>query len=70
MMTKQYTFKSSNSTEITVAASSEAEARTLAMTKLHGPAPQRIGMPPCEIGRGGWTGAGLSLVEEEQSDAL
>lgn len=70
---KKYVFRSSSGARVEVSATTEQEARELAMTKLHGPAPQFIGMPPSLIGKDGWTGSGLSLVtreREEKSDAL
>lgn len=59
---ERYTFRSSSGAVITVAADNEAKARGLAMTKLHGRAPQWIGRPPSLIGRNGWTGSGLGLM--------
>lgn len=68
---KKYTLKSNDGTVIEVRASREAEARKAAMIKLHGSAPQFIGRPASQIGLGGWTGRGLTLVSAgEDSDAL
>ena len=69
--TKKYALKSNDGTLVEVQASSEAEARKAAMTKLHGSAPQFIGRPAVQIGVGGWAGLGLSLISVgEGSDAL
>lgn len=66
---RSYSFRANNGDVIEVSAPSEAEARTLAMTKLHGPAPQFIGQPPNLIGKGGWRGSGLSLMgSRDESD--
>lgn len=72
---QKYTFRSNSGAVITIAADSELKARKLAMTELHGQAPQFIGRPPSLIGKDGWTGGGLRLQsmdhqEEEQCHAI
>lgn len=66
---KKYTFRSNSGDVVEVDAEEEAEARELAMIELHGPAPQFIGRPLSLIGKGGWTGSGLSLMgSRDESD--
>lgn len=66
---KEYAFKSNSGDEVTVRAGSEGEARSLAMIELHGTAPQFIGRPSFMIGKPGWTGRGLYLIEKSAETA-
>ena len=61
----RYHFTSVGGTNVVVSAENEAEARHLAMVRLHGPTPD----PNLRIGNT-YTGRGLSLNrKEEETDA-